>query len=533
MALKRLTAVGLLAADQTTETFTEIPASLDRRARLVYEGVFESMDGTVTVTREHLERLAKRHNKTMSKFKRLASGEVPIQMNPKVQLDHSRSASATIGRLFGDLEIEDFEIEDGKTVKCLMSPIRILGRENVEKVLDGRWSELSIGADFDKGELEEVSVTPFPAAKKASLLSRLKSGEQVFEDSDGGRWKVEVILDQATGLYEAMMDGRSLGKFQSEDAAMQHAEEELQNKFKESVKLGGPAQVKFKNLESRLRNFFKLSKKMTDEETDKKMKKLEEDEDEEELKKLAEEIDEEEKKAKAEKLTAAKSSITRLAGDFRANADATRLAAKTAAISHRLSSLRSSGKVTPAEIKKINLTELAGKSEETVNALMKSYEDRQPVILVGTMGSMKALTHAQLDNIAKTKRLRAIEKERLENIPSFRAGVKLAEGEGEQEGSPDEVNIHVDTDPHTDLGEMEADYMAICSMMDEGKIAEVKERLKGWMGRLASTGSYATPEPTMHEQSGTQLAALQTQIAQLQANFEEAIGLAESLASGS
>lgn len=543
MVMRRLSSVGMLEVVDTSNPPTEIPPYLDRKIRLVYEGQFDSMEGPVTVTRQHLEQLAKKHNAGLSKLRRLATGEIPLASNPSIQLDHSRSAINTVGRLHGNLELEEFDHPEHGRVLSLTSMSRILGRDNVERVLDGRWSEVSIGADFDNSKLEEVSFTPFPAAKGSSLLSRLRAGERVFEDSNGGKWKVTVEGDPVTGLFEAKIEGRSIGKFQTEDTAQQKAEEELNEIFKKSVTLGSAKVKLFKQLEARLRTYFKLKKNMSDKDCDDKMKKLEEEESEEELTKLAKEMDDdeaEEKKKeeekKAEKLTATKTKITQLTSDFRSSAERTRLAAKSASITHRLSALRSSGKITPAEIKKINVEELAGKSDEAIATLMKSYEDRQPVIMTGVFGSMKALSHAELQNMSKTKRLRALELERLQNMPSFTSHLS-AEQKAQlqkeyEDAAADEVNIHIDTDPHTDLGAMETEYNDVCKMMDDGKIDEAKKVLKGWMGRMGAKGDYANPEPTMHEISGSKLTSLQDEIVKLQQGFDEAMGLLESLATG-
>lgn len=143
---------------------------IERRAMLVYAGTFQSMDGEVVVSKSHIKNLVKNHNSFLGKFKRLASGLAAMKNYPPIQLDHSTSARDTIGRLVGDLEVEDYEDEDGKKMPAVFGNVRILGRENVERVNDGRWTHLSIGADFDKGSVSELTVTPFPAAKNASML---------------------------------------------------------------------------------------------------------------------------------------------------------------------------------------------------------------------------------------------------------------------------------------------------------------------------------------------------------------------------
>lgn len=608
------------AFDQTqTEMPAETPSFLDKRARFVYAGKFMSMDGPVEVTPEHLQKLVKKYNSRLSKLTRMANGKVTLTSNPPVQLDHNRSARDTIGRLHGELTIEDFELEDGVKVPAVYGQLRVLGRENVEKVLDGRWSELSIGADFEEGKISELSVTPFPAAEGASLLAkksiRLGMNSTSYSFTHKGR-KWEIWQRDSSDSYLAESNKGEQVYFTCRDSKESAIINAAKSAINDDYRLGlerlsnQGEHMKFKALEARLRRFFKLKKKLSDEETEEKMKKLEEEDDDDELKKLADEMDEDEKKMseeedkkkeeklakgskvkteshkghkieiyrsgqgdfsyvisdsegevdsgdgwsteaeaiqrakssidkhtrnlseeddKEKKLTAARASITKLSTDFRAKTKAANLRAKATSIGYRLSALRSSGKITPAEVKKINLTELAEKGDEAVEAVLKSYEDRQPVIMTGTLGSMKALTHGQLEDIAKQKRLRKLERETRLNMSS----VKKPEDEDKEKELSSDDEEEETLEKHTDLAAMEAEYNEVCKMMDEGKVDECKKRLKTWMGRLQGTGAYALAEPTMHEQSSLQLKALAEDLAQLQAQFDEAIGLAEGLVAGS
>lgn len=139
--------------------------ALTKRARFVYEGQFDSMDGPVEVTKEHIENLCQAYNTALAK---LAAGSATMADHPPIQLDHSTSARDTVGRVYdGPLEVGDFE---GKA--ALFGNLRFLGAENVERVRDGRWTHLSLGADLEGAKLNEMTVTPFPAAPKASLLSK-------------------------------------------------------------------------------------------------------------------------------------------------------------------------------------------------------------------------------------------------------------------------------------------------------------------------------------------------------------------------
>lgn len=676
MTLVRLFNAGFITTEgQAVDNIESIPNQLTRRARLVYEGEFESLDGPVKVTSDHLEKICQSYNGRLAKLKRLALGPVGVAHMPPVQLDHTRSARDTVGRLENaDLVVEDWTDEDGKTRKALYGNVRFLGRENVEKVLDGRWSTLSVGADFDSGKLDELSVTPFPAAERATLLARSRLSKQtVYEESDADGHRLEVIVDTVTGVYTAMVDGAAIGDYASEGAARTACKEKARASI-QNVKLGyrenfvtevewngieatvykegknryylqannyrggggfdesftatsdaeaerkaveilkkasrltraqlangekGYVEVtidggrkmrysfdEFRKITKSSANSFidevvsrynnaggqarivwtlshidkdsimklalyqrlrrHLKKKMSDEEVDEKMNKLSEEEDEEELKKLAEEMDEEEKKELAEseekdsdehkekmkKMSTARENIARLASDFRARKESAQLAAKAAEIGSRLSAIRASGRITPAEVKKIDIKQLASKSKEAIDAVLKSYEDRQPVILVGQLGSMKPMSLKEIEKAGKTARLTRLELETRKNMSLLKNTVSEKLAEGEQEGSTDTVNVHIDTDPHTDLAGMDSDYTDMCRMMDEGKIAEAKERLKGWFDRMKKMGAYGMAEPTMHETSMSQLAALQADIEHLSKQFDEAMGLASSLADG-
>lgn len=477
------------------QSLTEIPSSLDKRARFVYAGRFMSMDGEVEVTREQLEKLVGSYNKGLAKLKRLANG-APRLMQP-VQLDHTRSAKDTIGRLVGELSLEDWEMDDGTVVPAVYGNLRILGRENVERVLDGRWSELSIGADFEAGEVSELSVTPFPAAVGSSLLSK---------KGDDGE-------DDKLSKEEDAVNREKLKKYLTGEKKMSEEDAEKE--------LNRLANAKDKD----------ELKKLSDE-ADEHEKKLAEGKEEED-KKLSD-GEEEEKKKKEDKLSAARASIKRLSTDFRAKAANANLALRSTKIMHRLSGLRSSGKVTPAEIKKMNVAELAGKSDEAVEAVLKSFEQRQPVIMVGAFGSMKAMSHGQLEDMAKQKRMRQLMAESRKNFSSLAQGDAPADkDQNDAEDKLSEPSIHLDTESqaNVDLAALESEYTSVCGLIDEGKTDEVKARLKTWMGRMAASGAFAVPEPTVHEESGAKLSALAADIAQLQAQFDEALGLAESLAS--
>jgi hypothetical protein len=201
---------------------------LEKEAMLVYPGTFQSMDGEVVITDEHVSKLADTHNSFLSKVKRLATGEIPLRDCPPVQLDHQPTAVNTVGRVIGELSVRDAEV-DGQSVKALFGKVRILGRENVEKVRDGRWIHLSIGADLEKGKLNELTITPFPAAAQAAMLGKRKLNDIDDDDLSVRFAKVEVRGHDADILYEApkgyfvrWKDGSTEGPYDTLEEATQH-----------------------------------------------------------------------------------------------------------------------------------------------------------------------------------------------------------------------------------------------------------------------------------------------------------------------
>ena len=151
----------------------EKKAYLDKPVMLVYEGEFSSLDGPVTISSEDIDKLVSNHNSFLGKLSRLANGDIPLKHAPPLQLDHSTSARDTVGRLVGEIKVGEHLGEDGQPRKAIMGTARILGADNVERVLDGRWTNVSIGADLENHKITELSITPFPAAADASLLSRM------------------------------------------------------------------------------------------------------------------------------------------------------------------------------------------------------------------------------------------------------------------------------------------------------------------------------------------------------------------------
>ncbi len=403
------------------------PGTLDRAVMLVYEGEFNSMDGPVVITGDHLSGIMENHNAKFSALK-LAAGDAGVSMKdlPPLQLDHSTSARDTIGRLVGPLRLETVQI-DGKPRRALMGVARFIGEENVQKASDGRYTHVSIGADLETNELSELSVTPFPAAKRASLLT-------------------------AKG---AKMDKEKLKKHLMKTAkcSAEEAEEKLSKMSDDEQK--------------------KLAKDVDDDEKklaaeeDEKAKKLAAEKEEEEKKlaaKRAAEGDDDDEEKKKKDLAAANEKLTKLrgiAGEAKKELAAARLELRRGEVHNRLVKLRAATKLTPAEQKKLSgeiklssgkTIKLAEVSDESLELAFAILELREPVVTPGQFGSVKPLDLSETGKAVKSARLSALEQETLSNMPftskalnGTNGGTKLTAA-SDQGGRPQPVVEPDDTD---------------------------------------------------------------------------------------
>jgi hypothetical protein len=184
-------------------------------------------------------------------------------------------------------------------------------------------------------------------------------------------------------------------------------------------------------------------------------------------------------------------------------------------------------------MKKIDVKDLASKSDEAISAVLKSYEDRQPVILTGQLGSMKPMTIKELRAETKERTMTKLEIETRRNMSLLAHTVpKDADKLQSETEAIDNVQHSVEGDPKQDMEAMERDYSEICSMLDAARYGEVKERLKSFMERLQKSGAYGLSEPTFHDQAVANMASVESDIEELSKKFEEAMRLAESFASG-
>jgi hypothetical protein len=620
----RLYSVGEVEAAQKSEA-SDL-SSIDRHALLVYPGKFESMDGPVEITDDHIKKLAENHNEKLSKLKKLSKdGQVAYKNYPPIQLDHSASATMTVGRLIGELSISPLKI-DGESVNALFGTVRILGKENVEKVQDGRWTHLSIGADLDDCNLNELTITPFPAASNASLLrgkTRMSVVDSfqfkgnvvnIYKDSSGsfscvivdptgqgyvmqysypaidaikveakssieqdkfknfpkGNQPVSGLKDEtpvvvkvendvgavefAKGKKESVKEGEIYGasykvlkvspddpkeqeyflvegikgidaKFESAIEAQAAAERAIKRDhvYGKPTKLSEGDNMDKEKLKKHLMDKEKLSEK----EAEDKLSKM----DDEQMSKLAEESDKENKK---EELSATREKFAKLSAGFKSTLSKVRLAEKKIKLSARLATLRMQAKITPAEIKKIDIDKLSAKTDGEIDAFLEGYKNRENVIPVGIYGSSKGVSASELAKLAKSKELSQLEREAIASMPftsSVRlAGKKLSNAEdlpnhavGGEGGGP---TVEGDDSPaHSMLCHMEEAHKSL----EAGEHDKAKEHLKGALDLMKAHMGRLNEDMPAHQDEGAEkrMAALSESVKKMESHFDSLVEMVE------
>lgn len=486
----RLNSVGYI--DATAEGVEISPSVYERPVMMVYCGDFDSMDGPVTITENHIDLLVKNHNSLIERLKRLVNGDLQMKDCPPLQLDHSALATHTIGRVVGPLT-KGFANIDGEEKVALFGRARFLGGENVEKARDGRYTHVSIGADLEDGVLNELSVTPFPAAPRASLLAKNKEEETQNNDHEKGEKNMHEKLKKH------LMDSKKMSEKDAEEMSkkvMSHA----------MKKLGMDED--------------KMSKHLADCD-DKEMSRMsaEHDEDEKKLAKMSDEDEkkkEEEEKEKEAKMASTRSEFTRLALGIRKGTSEVSVELRRSSIASKLSKLRSEGKITPAELRKLDTVKMAGMSDEMAGVMLATFDAREPVVRFGSLaGTNKA---ENIEAITKKYRMARIELESRMNM-SLKNGdikaklAKLSEDEKKELSEAGEGKEEPSKGMLTKLNFDELSAM----VDDKDKHEELKKHLKHMMDHHGLE---------IPEHSEAHMSGLAKKQAELQTHLDQIIALA-------
>jgi hypothetical protein len=194
--------------------------SLDINVLALHNGTFTDMSGTeVEVTREVIHNLANVYNANVEKVltaqrevfalkdnKRLEDMSInDFELEPN-QINHDASDNLkTAGRIFGLMEVQ--EVKDKTYLFC---NLRVKGRDNVERVLDNRFRDLSIQYDPETYETVEISWVVKGAAKNAMAI--LGKNEDNCDNNKilglTSKVSLSTIRDMQTNLMRAKKDLR-------------------------------------------------------------------------------------------------------------------------------------------------------------------------------------------------------------------------------------------------------------------------------------------------------------------------------------
>ncbi len=151
--------------------------TIDVQVQALHTGIFVDMNGTeVVVDREMLEGICNTYNEsaricmaidseTDPKVANLSLDEFDNRNAPN-QVNHNASdATLTVGHVIGLMQVKDF---NGKSY--LFCKLRVKGTENVERVRDKRWRNLSVQFNPETYEFVEISWVVKGAAYEAHTL---------------------------------------------------------------------------------------------------------------------------------------------------------------------------------------------------------------------------------------------------------------------------------------------------------------------------------------------------------------------------
>lgn len=301
----------------------------------------------------------------------------------------------------------------------------------------------------------------------------------------------------------------------------------------------------------KLKKYLTETKKLSEADAEKELSRLGLEEHKEELSRLEAEDDENDKRLAAEadeaekarlsaeekekdekeaKLTAARGKLTQLSAGFRGVVDGSRLAARQGRILTRLSKLRAEAKITPAEVKKLDVAKLAGESDAAVELVMKTYADREPVIFVGQFGSSKGANLAAEGQRAKMSQLEAETRANMTLLSKTPGATNLADGGRTATSNPAERPGGGGSSDDEDTKHLESEFAELSRLMDEGKGSDAKDRLKAFMVKCSraslSSGDFVEANAVETEKH---LSSLAENVTKMQAQFDELQQLTASL----
>lgn len=173
-----------------------------------------------------------------------------------------------------------------------------------------------------------------------------------------------------------------------------------------------------------------------------------------------------------------------------------RVALRAANLKSTFARLRSQGKLTPAELKKIDLSELASANDQTISAVLKSYENRQPVILVGQLGSARGIDAAKVAQTAKYAALEAETRANMTFTSRGKAPSKLNDESTQANGGRIEIEVQPATQDHDEM------WSSIMKSLSSGDEAGAKGIFMKCLGCKMSSNEDEIDETSMNALMG-------------------------------
>lgn len=208
-----------VVVDKETMVVSEDKLSATVRGELLHPGTFPASTGEIKVTKERIHNLTNNYNKQLTSLVGKMKSAIGIddQLQLPIQVDHNLSNEKTVGRLKGTIEVMVNEADSEKL--CMMATLKILGPENIQKVIDGRFRNLSVSFDEETDKLIEVSFVTYGADDEARALS--SNVEKINA----------VALEQAHAkIAELEKDKAKLADLEKENAELKKSTQEKAEK---------------------------------------------------------------------------------------------------------------------------------------------------------------------------------------------------------------------------------------------------------------------------------------------------------------
>lgn len=290
-------------------------------------------------------------------------------------------------------------------------------------------------------------------------------------------------------------------------------------------------------MNEKLKKYLMEHKKMSEADADKHLASLSKEDEEKlsgevdaEMKRMSEEKEKEEKLAaeqKEKELSAKRAELTKLHADFRASQEKSAMLARKGTVMARLSRLKASAKITPAEIKKLSTEDLAKKTDAELSSFFEGYEKREPQVILGLVGDARAV---DVSKVVAQKRLSKLEQEMRQNMPLSKRVAELSAKDPTKTRLSEEMPL-----PGTPAAEQsgmrpEEEALAIEKMMDQD-INLAKEMFREYCRKMqmrstdGATDGIAVEQEKSSEELASTVATMQTQMEQIQKLSAEISGV--------